>query len=60
LSVDKYVDNPRDKFGDCVWINCGKTQLHAKIGCWKKVIPFLCRIYTVVFHRFFVFQSVDL
>jgi len=30
--VDKLVDNPRDKFGDCVWINCGKLGLHAKIG----------------------------
>jgi hypothetical protein len=30
--VDKDVDNSRDKPGDYVWINCGKTRLHAKIG----------------------------
>ena len=33
LIVDKCVHNLRDKFGDCLWINCGKIQLHAKIGC---------------------------
>jgi len=27
------VDKPRDKFGDWVWISCGKLLLHAKIGC---------------------------
>jgi len=50
--VDKLVGNTMDKFGDLVWINCGKLPLHAKIGCWRKVIPFLCRTYTEVFHRF--------
>ena len=54
------MDNPRDKFGDCVWINCGKAQLHAKIEYWKEVIHFLCSTYTVVFHKFFVFQCTDL
>jgi len=34
LHVDKVVDSPMDNFGDKVWINCGKLQLHAKIGCW--------------------------
>ena len=54
------MDKPLDKFGDCLWISCGKVQLHAKIGCLKKVIHFLCSTYTGIFHRFFVFQSVDL
>jgi hypothetical protein len=52
--VDKFVDNLRDKFGDRVWINCGKYALHAKIGLRRKVIQFLCSTYTEVFHRFFV------
>jgi len=32
--VDKVVDIPMDNFVDCMWINCGKIGLHAKIGCW--------------------------
>jgi len=30
--VDKVVDSSMNNFGDCVWINCGKCPLHAKIG----------------------------
>ena len=30
--MDKAVDRLMDKFGDYVWINCGKLALHAKIG----------------------------
>lgn len=30
--MDKVVDDLMDKFGDDLWINCGKLGLHAKIG----------------------------